>query len=493
MSFVDPLRDNSLGFDKANSILHDDFALQTDASGVCRRFLRTHRFAQTVTPMSRFDALRKVVEKRMDGDLTDVCSLISNETVESRKKSKQTANKTTETTNASQLVFCRQRCLLVCYFYRGMLADAFSAAEARMEAVKRQFGPTSLATGFCLLDLAHLARHMPTNLTKAIPFCKLALQLFESLMCADNNMKGIDAGTKMGQMQFKEQAGIDAFILKLVALALLEESLKNSGQPSAAELVETKFYAAMKNFCRKATDVNDQYSKGLLAVADVLLAFRVYPAALQVYVEFIDRWGGGLNRTVLATIFDSQYNKLRRYGLHNVKGLSSTATKVEQIQQNALKSSSNPNAPQSVLRKFQLSTGLVEGYCCLAALLVKSNKIKTANDLLQDICIKFDKLPKEVVTAEQRLWMSRVLFQIAKLAAADGRYRKAVGLMLHVLRIRNNYDTLKKSNMHVTTKVQPTVSEKDLSSLMEEVKHSVSVLTSLQPALQRLVDEDMQV
>ena len=93
---------------------------------------------------------------------------------------------------------------------------------------------------------------------------------------------------------------------------------------------------------------------------------------------------------------------------------------------------------------------------------------------------KFEALPGASVTAWERLVMSRVLFQTAKHTAACGLYRKAVAQYLVTLRIRRMYQDSDPTNGL----------ECDIDELVAESTHALSVLVSLEPSLEKIIEEN---
>ena len=137
---------------------------------------------------------------------------------------------------------------------------------------------------------------------------------------------------------------------------------------------------------------------------------------------------------------------------------------------------------------FVVSFGAVEVHCCLAALHVRCGEMQKAISVLQAIIAEFEALPPMSVTPTDRLIMSRVLFQRAKHMAARGLYKPAVQLFLVTLRIRRKFpardaDSACDSIYHYIPNLQMT-------TLVEEVLHAISVLVSLDSSLEQYVDDN---
>ncbi len=66
---------------------------------------------------------------------------------------------------------------------------------------------------------------------------------------------------------------------------------------------------------------------------------------------------------------------------------------------------------------------MTEAYCCLAALHVRAGRVLEGERLLLEVSDRFEALPPAAVAQEDRLVMSRVLFQRGKHSAARGQYR----------------------------------------------------------------------
>ena len=205
-------RGRCLTYHKADSIIHDNFIGQCHtAPASYRAFSTTHGLVHTVGRLRQFDEVRQAVRRRIDAQLERIASAatagaegaVSGATANgemapssdlltattarapciSSGSGSSGSGSRSEVASPTKHRVSDLYALQLCLHRDNQLTEAYATCEARLAAIKAEAGPESMEAGECLLDLAQLADELPEKRQKAVPLCKLALQVGWSIVC----------------------------------------------------------------------------------------------------------------------------------------------------------------------------------------------------------------------------------------------------------------------------------------------------------------------